>query len=194
MPFHSHIVGLLPGRVGRGAGRAMKLVQRAWSLERGIRTMTWTYDPLIARNAYFNLRRLGAAVVEYLPDFYGTMTDAINAGQHSDRILMSWDLTVTPPTPGAPGPDVANALPVVADLDGAPTAYRPPTDADRLVTVALPVDVEALRRTDRELAGRWRLETRRALGELLAADWAVTGFVRPDAGGPAYVLERRGIR
>jgi predicted GNAT superfamily acetyltransferase len=191
MPFHSHIVGVLPGRVGRGAGRAIKLVQRAWCLERGIDTMTWTYDPLIARNAYFNLRRLGASAVEYLPDFYGTMTDTINAGQHSDRILMRWDLTATPPIPGALGPDTVEALPVVAEVDGAPTTFEPPADATRPVSVALPADIEGLRRTDNDLARRWRLETRRALGELLRDDWVVTGFVRPGATGPAYVLERR---
>ena len=191
-PFHSHIVGVLPGRVGRGAGRAIKLVQRAWCLERGIGTMTWTYDPLIARNAYFNLQRLGASAVEYLPDFYGTMTDAINAGQHSDRILMNWDLTAAPPTPGAPGPHVAEAFAAVAEVDGAPTAFQPPADDDRPVSVAVPVDIEALRRTDNDLASRWRLETRQALGELLHNDWVITGFVRPAASGPAYILERRG--
>jgi predicted GNAT superfamily acetyltransferase len=193
-PFHSHIVGVLPGRVGRGAGRAIKLVQRAWCLERGIGTMTWTYDPLIARNAYFNLQRLGASAVEYLPDFYGTMTDAINAGQHSDRILTRWDLTATPPAPGTAGPDITEAVPVVAEIDGAPTTFAPPTDASRPVSVALPADIEALRRTDRDLATRWRLETRHALGELLRDDWVVTGFVRPATSGPAYVLEKRGER
>jgi predicted GNAT superfamily acetyltransferase len=191
-PFHSHIVGVLPGRVGRGAGRAIKLVQRAWCLERGIDTMTWTYDPLIARNAYFNLRRLGASAVEYLPDFYGTMTDTINAGQHSDRILTRWDLTVTPPTPGAARPEVAEAVPVVAEVEGEPTTFLPPADGKGPVSVALPVDIEALRRTDKDLATRWRLETRRALGELLRDDWVITDFVRPETSGPAYVLERRG--
>jgi predicted GNAT superfamily acetyltransferase len=191
MPFHSHIVGVLPGRVGRGAGRAIKLVQRAWCLERGIGTMTWTYDPLIARNAYFNLQRLGASAVEYLPDFYGKMTDTINAGQHSDRILTRWDLTATPPTPGAVGAEIAEAVPVVADIGGAPTTFQPPTDPNRPVSVALPADIEALRRTDNDLAGRWRLETRQALGQLLRDDWVVTGFVRPGGSGPAYVLEKR---
>jgi predicted GNAT superfamily acetyltransferase len=192
MPFHSHIVGVLPGRVGRGAGRAIKLVQRAWCLERGIDTMTWTYDPLIARNAYFNLQRLGASAVEYLPDFYGKMTDTINAGQHSDRILTSWDLTATPPTPGAAGPDISEAVPVVAEVEGEPTAFQLPADWTGLVSVALPADIEALRRTDNDLAIRWRFETRRALVDLLGEGWVVTGFVRPGTSGPAYVLERRG--
>ena len=55
-------------------------------------TVTWTYDPLIRRNAFFNLTRLGARPVEYLVDFYGEMTDAINAGQGSDRLMLHWDL------------------------------------------------------------------------------------------------------
>ncbi|WP_430647802.1 hypothetical protein [Agromyces sp. GXS1127] len=189
MPFHSHIVGLLPDAVGRGRGRAVKLAQRAWCLERGIEAMTWTYDPLVARNAYFNVRRLGAAALAYLPDFYGVMTDAINAGQHSDRVLIRWDLLRTPPAPGAaasPAPLLDGAAAAVADLDGAPTTYVPPTDPTRPVTVAVPADVERLRGTDPALARRWRLETRAAFTDLLASGWSITDVTRSGQ----YVLRR----
>ena len=72
--LHSHITGVLPG-AGRGIGRAVKWHQRAWALDRGLGRITWTYDPLIARNAFFNLTRLGARPRRYLVDFYGPMDE-----------------------------------------------------------------------------------------------------------------------
>ena len=193
-PFHSHIVGLLPQHLGRGAGRAIKLDQRAWCVERGIGVMTWTYDPLMARNAYFNLRRLGAAAVEHLPDFYGTMTDAINTGQHSDRVLIAWDMSTVPPAAGLPEPATGDARPVVADAAGRPTPYTPPPIAATRVTVAVPADIGSLRRSDPAIAAAWRAETRAALVDLLDSGWGITGFARPTAAGGAYVIERRGTR
>ena len=53
--MHSHIAGVTPAMAGRHVGFALKLHQRAWCLDRGITRMEWTYDPLVARNAYFNL-------------------------------------------------------------------------------------------------------------------------------------------
>ena len=76
----------------RGVGYALKLHQRAWALHEDVRTITWTSDPLIRRNAWFNLNKLGASVVEYLPEFYGAMRDGINAGDLTDRCLVRWDL------------------------------------------------------------------------------------------------------
>lgn len=193
-PFHSHIVGLLPHAVGRGRGRAVKLVQRAWCLEHGIDVMTWTFDPLVARNAYFNIRRLGAAAVEYLTDFYGEMTDAINAGQHSDRVLVRWDLAQEPPDADVAGPgDLDGAHAAVTDLGGPPSSYAPPHGRATCALVAVPTDIESLRRTDPDLARRWRVETRAALSHLLASGWAVTDFTRPtDRSGGQYVLRREG--
>ena len=107
--MHSHIAGVTPAVAGRHVGFALKLHQRAWCLDRGIDLTEWTFDPLVSRNAYFNLAKLGARVAEYLPDFYGSMTDAINRATTSDRILVHWSLA---------SPEVAQACagsPVRAD-------------------------------------------------------------------------------
>ena len=90
--LHSHIAGVLPGALRRSVGFALKVHQRAWCLHRGVRTMHWTFDPLIRRNAYFNLVKLGARPAEYLPDFYGAINDSINGSAETDRILVRWDL------------------------------------------------------------------------------------------------------
>ena len=64
--------------------------------------MRWTFDPMVARNAWFNLGKLGAVADRFYPDFYGPMTDAINAGERSDRLVIRWDLAARA-RPAGPG-------------------------------------------------------------------------------------------
>ena len=90
--LHSHIAGVSAAGLGRSVGFALKVHQRAWALAHDATEIAWTYDPLIRRNAYFNLVKLGARPVEYLPNFYGGMQDQINGGGDTDRVLVSWDL------------------------------------------------------------------------------------------------------
>ncbi|WP_240780182.1 hypothetical protein, partial [Nonomuraea zeae] len=87
--LHSHVTGAV---IGRGIGYALKSHQRDWCLDRGLERITWTFDPLVRRNARFNLVKLGAMPEEYLEDFYGAMADAINEGDASDRLLAVWRL------------------------------------------------------------------------------------------------------
>jgi predicted GNAT superfamily acetyltransferase len=90
--LHSHITGVREAAQGGSVGFALKQHQRAWALDREIEVISWTFDPLVRRNAFFNLVKLGAEIVDYLPDFYGPMADGINAGDESDRCLVSWPL------------------------------------------------------------------------------------------------------
>ncbi len=76
--LHSHITGILPGVRQTGLGRQMKLHQRAWAAEQGLDWITWTFDPLVRRNAWFNIGVLGAQIDAYLVDFYGQMNDSLN--------------------------------------------------------------------------------------------------------------------
>ncbi|MEU8889983.1 GNAT family N-acetyltransferase [Streptomyces sp. NPDC048442] len=164
--LHSHVTGALPGH---RAGLALKLHQREWALARGLSRITWTYDPLVRRNAHFNLTKLGARPVEYLPCFYGAMDDAINGGDESDRALISWELAA--PTASLPVP--ADAVTALAVRDGRPAVGR--LDGQTLL-VEVPPDIEGLRRTDPGAAKEWRLAMREVLGGLLAEGARVTGF------------------
>ncbi|MCX2183877.1 GNAT family N-acetyltransferase [Streptomyces sp. SKN60] len=166
--LHSHITGTA---MGRGIGLALKLHQRDWALARGIKRITWTYDPLIRRNAHFNLVKLGARPVEYLQSFYGEMGDAINGGDESDRVLAAWDLTA-PVAPYPPDPPAGASYGVRND-DGRPVIG--PADTGT-VLVDLPDDIESLRRTDPGAARDWRLAVRHVLGGLLAEGARVAGF------------------
>jgi predicted GNAT superfamily acetyltransferase len=150
--LHSHLTGILPGVRRTGLGRAMKRHQRAWAAEQGLAWVTWTFDPLVRRNAWFNLGVLGAEVHEYLVDFYGPLDDSINAGDESDRLLVAWP--VDEQQPPAPGPE------------------------QETFTVPTPEDIVVLRRTSPAEADAWRRRVRRELGAPLAAGAAVVGFTR----------------
>lgn len=150
--LHSHITGVLPEARGRHIGLDLKRHQRAWSLERGIETVTWTFDPLVRRNAWFNVARLRAVGVEYLVDFYGPMDDAINLREPTDRLLVEWRLRDPR---------------VVAAAEGESTGGPGEDPGEDAVLVPLPDDVERLRETDPAAARRWREGMRDVLAPLL---------------------------
>lgn len=188
-PFHSHIAGVLP-EAGPGAGLRIKLHQRSWCLERGTTRMHWTFDPLVARNAYFNIRKLGALPESYHPDLYGTMRDGINAGQPSDRMLMEWDLAAEPGgVPQSPASVIQDAYVALSRETPRPGPLAlPPAGHQGLVLVAVPIDVEGLRREDPAAAREWRLATREAFVALFGDGWRVRDFTRSGQ----YVFGREG--
>ena len=183
--LHSHIAGVSAVAVGRGVGFALKLHQRAWALEREVSDVVWTFDPLVARNAYFNLGKLGARAVEYLPNFYGPMYDAINGDEDSDRLLVSWRLREYDGTRTRQAGQItagavhalgvgADGNPVPGQLDGA------------LCLVAVPRDIEAMRASDPGMARRWRVAVREALTALDGSGGRIESF---DPAG-YYVVRR----
>jgi predicted GNAT superfamily acetyltransferase len=158
--LHSHVTGLVADARGTGAGRALKLHQRDWAAAHGLDLIVWTYDPLVRRNAWFNLEVLGAEVREYLPSFYGTMSDAINAGDRSDRLLVVWD--VHRPVRDAGDVGTGSGSGPIADVLLVPT----------------PPDVVELRHTDPAAVARWRDEVADALQGAFAAGRPIIGFTR----------------
>jgi predicted GNAT superfamily acetyltransferase len=191
--LHSHILGVVAGSEARGLGFQLKQHQRRWCLERGITTIEWTTDPLVRRNAYFNLTKLGAQADRYLVNFYGAMTDGINSGEESDRLLITWRLDSARALAAAEGrpaeADVGQLLHEGAAAvlsvgsDGEPV--EKPADA-RILLCEVPDDIVALRRADPALARTWRLALRTVLAGAFAAGYAITGATRSGW----YVLQR----
>jgi predicted GNAT superfamily acetyltransferase len=187
--LHSHIAGVRADHADQGLGRALKLHQRQWCLDRGISTITWTFDPLVSRNAYFNISRLGAQGEHYFENFYGSMNDKVNVGQSSDRMVANWSLAPGPPI--HPASISAEGLPVALWVGAGqePCAAAVPSDtasAGEQVAIGVPHDIESLRKHDPALAHRWRLALRGALAARMNAGWKVTGFDKSSF----YTLER----
>jgi len=168
--LHSHVTGAV---VGRGIGYALKAHQRWWCLQRGLERITWTFDPLIRRNAHFNLVKLGARPEEYLPDFYGVMADAINEGDESDRLMAVWHLTGDVATEHDPK---EAAVRLWEGPNGEPVLEPETTARSRTFLVGTPGDIERLRRDNAYAARAWRRAMREALGGAMAAGGLVVGF------------------
>lgn len=179
--MYSLIAGVKPAFTGRGVGIALKYAQRVWSLERGANRMLWTYDPLIRRNAHFNLVRLGAQVQEYIPEFYPPMHDALNRKDRTDRICVSWDLVSA--TRSLPADDYGPVA-LYAQKNGEP--HRTGIQPRRRMRVWIPRDIEAMRLQDNALAMRWRIAMADVLQEA-ETQGLVPVSVSP---GGYYVMEQ----
>lgn len=94
--IHSDMLAVRDAYRDRGVGRALKLAQREHALARGVKRITWTFDPLQARNAYLNFEKLGVTADRYLRDFYGETTSPLHAGG-TDRLWVTWHLDSRPP-------------------------------------------------------------------------------------------------
>lgn len=183
---HSHQAGVVPGHRRRGVGYALKLAQRDTCLRHGVREMRWTFDPLVRRNVAFNLNALGARAVAFYPDFYGSMSDSINAGDASDRLEAVWDLTRPLPSRAeVPGDGDVGGPVLLLERNGRPVVTgRPPVPGAILQVVG---DYEQLRERDRGLSGAWRAATREVLAGAYAAGLEI-GLVHRSG----YGLVRRG--
>jgi predicted GNAT superfamily acetyltransferase len=179
--LHSHISGVATDVQHRSIGFALKLHQRAWSLLRGIDKVLWTFDPLVRRNAYFNLGKLGARVTEFHPDFYGRMADSLNNGDETDRAVVEWNLLSPTPRRDQVSGDV-----ILRDRgDGQPEVVDGNFRAARL-TAWVPDDIVELRRKDPNAAVGWRKAMRQTFGRAIEEGYAATNMTRDGW----YELER----
>ena len=156
--LHSHMAGVLESYRNRRIGTLIKAHQRWWALSRGIDTIVWTFDPLVARNAKLNLVNLGVRVRDYEVNFYGAMTDAINVGEESDRVFAWWDLTGDQARAAARG-----ELGPIMELSASQ------------VVVQAPEDIVALRASDPKAAREWRFEMRKNLLREFGAGREIVG-------------------
>ena len=174
--FCSHQLGVLEAFRGSGIGIALKQAQRYDALRLGVDLVTWTFDPLEARNAYINLHRLGCIARLYDRDHYGAMEDELNRGLPSDRFEAEWWLRRAKPLPAG---DPVVMLRVGAD--GEPVREQLDMSRGTTVLISVPPDFQAVKRASIELALRWRMESRAAFEAALTAGLIVVDFRRDGA-------------
>jgi predicted GNAT superfamily acetyltransferase len=168
--LHSHLVAVAAGAQSCGLGFALKFAQRDLALASGIATMRWTFDPLMAGNAAFNLGKLGAVVQRYVPDFYGRLGSVLQGGTPTDRLLAEWNLA--------------------GDRACAARAGTLPVSTNPGMRVLLPAEVTEWKRAGMvaalEAAQR---ALRQSFTDAFAQGLVLNGFVR-DAAGGTYLLEK----
>jgi predicted GNAT superfamily acetyltransferase len=177
--LHSHIAGVLPAYQRQGIGYQLKHFQRDWCLERGIPWITWTFDPLQAGNAKFNLQGLGAVSSRYMLDVYGDLQDDLNAALPTDRLLAFWELAVSKPS-------------FDQELRAIPKAFDISTMAEDLslgvpaIQVDIPENIRALASAQPQQALAIRLATREVFSHYFACGYQASYFL---AG--SYILTER---
>ena len=211
-PKHcSHMLGVHPDYRGYGIGFGLKRAQ--WQMVRyqEIDRITWTYDPLLSRNAFLNITRLGAVCNTYRRNEYGELRDDLNVGLPSDRFQVDWSvnskrverrLSKKARLPLdlahflAAGAEIIN--PTKTDDSGLPQPgahnladfIEPQEEQTRIVLLEIPADFLALKNQDKELAIAWRTHTRELFEALFSSGYLVTDFIYLPGKSPRsyYVL------
>lgn len=183
----SHMTAVLPDYHNLGIGRTIKLKQREWAIEHGYEKIVWTYDPLEARNAYFNLNKLGAYAKTYIPSYYGEMNDNLNKGLPTDRLLAEWNIC---------SERVTNALSELADgsrqeastyqqlLETEIVNQIPYPGAEKQVggdkgyKVSVAANFQDIKNKDFEAAKAWRRSLGNVLAQAMGNGYVVTGILR----------------
>ena len=197
----SHMLAVAEPYRDRGIGRDLKVFQRSVLEPQNVVALYWTYDPLVARNAYLNLSKLGAHVTEYVPNMYGvdpgSATDRIIG---SDRFVVRWPLQTDSRTVGKTGrraggqtgvPELAASTVLHCDeTHSQAPVFEPKTD-EATVRVEIPRDIQALKAVVPDVAREWRVATRKVFQSYLDTGYRVVDFKRrDDAGSSYYVLTR----
>ncbi|HEX6762840.1 MAG TPA: hypothetical protein VF094_08575 [Gaiellaceae bacterium] len=177
--LHSHITGIDRALQGQSLGFALKQFQRSWALERGVRTVLWTADPLVRGNAFFNLVKLGATMVAYHENFYGTLEDGLNAGD-SDRVVLRWDLASERAVRAAEGAAEEPRLDEGRVVLRAGPDGEPETDAAAgdVLLASIPESIVRIREQDPARAIAWRRALRDTAGSALADDYRAESITR----------------
>ena len=163
LSHHSHMAAVLPDYRGQGVGEALKREQATRLLAQGINLVTWTYDPLEAKNANLNINKLGCICRTYIENCYGEMRDSLNVGLPSDRLEVEWWL------------GERRAKGEERKAKGEERASRSSPDS---IAIAIPLDFQALKKQDFELAKNIRLKTRAQFQAAFASGYVITQFER----------------
>jgi predicted GNAT superfamily acetyltransferase len=174
--LHSHMMAVREGYRNQGLGVQLKLAQRKEALERGIRHIEWTFDPLEIKNAFLNIRKLGAIARSYYVDFYGVSSSRLQGGLPTDRLLAEWRLD---------SPHVKVILSGYAEGQSANTLEI----EERILVPAAIYDWKATE-AGRERALGVQLQNREKFQQAFSQGLAVVGFVRDAEGNGVFELGR----
>jgi predicted GNAT superfamily acetyltransferase len=200
---HSHMLAVRPEYRNFNLGFQLKLAQRERVLSQGIKRITWTFDPLQSRNAYFNFAKLGVIADSYRLDFYGATTSSFLHQAGTDRLWVTWLIESERVQKRLGNENRSTAAPVdflqllAVGLDNRPESNELSAiwKQDELA-IDIPSKVEALQVEEPDLVAEWRRATRHAFVEAMTLGYVVEEFYRCDDGDESvgrYLLRRMPI-
>lgn len=187
----SHMLGVRETARNAGVGRALKEHQRAELARMGIPEMRWSFDPLVAKNAHFNLNRLGARAIRYVRDMYGDTGSALH-GTITDRLIVACP-TDAADAEAAASFEIEASVPILTcapqegDLILAGDSSRPPS-----VWIEVPSDIVSVMKESPDAAASWRLAVRRSFEWALERGYVATGFHRDAVSSRAFYVLKLG--
>lgn len=195
----SHMAAVRPEYQNLGVGYQLKIKQREWAVAYGYQKIIWTFDPLEVRNGYFNLCKLGAYSRSYIPAYYGEMQDKLNKGLPTDRLLIEWDVcssrvenAISGVIPYKTEHDYEILLQPEKDTEypsRVEQIFNPQKDG---YLVAVPTNIQLLKRLNLEVAKSWRYALRSVLCEGLSNGYVITGVKKaPNSSIQYYQLEQK---
>ncbi|UCE02229.1 MAG: GNAT family N-acetyltransferase [Candidatus Latescibacterota bacterium] len=196
----SHMLAVRESHRDRKIGLRLKAFQRQTLLRTGVRRASWTFDPLEARNAHFNLNRLGAQVDAYECNLYGAGgANILHRGIGTDRFVVQWQLdservrrALAGQAPAwSPDAESASIVNAAVEADGAIVPTRCDAAPAHLVRVEIPRDIQDLKRHLPAAAARWRQVTRAAFRDYLGRGFVVERFRRDAATQRCFYLLRQ---
>ena len=152
--LHSHMTAVLDKFRDKGVGYALKIDQWHWAKRNNYSALSWTFDPLVRRNAKLNIVKLGVDISAYYPNFYGAMPDALNVGDESDRLMVSWSTDIDEPK--------AKEL----------ITHPKPSD----ILIEIPEDIVAIRSQNQSESMKWRRQVRDKFLAAFEKNGKVVGF------------------
>ena len=186
----SHMLAVRDSARDLGVGRLLKEAQRETLAQRGVTRMSWTFDPLVAKNAFLNLNRLGARVVAYVNDMYGTSTSPLHHGTPTDRLIVTVDTRAAAPAPtaadSAPHRQPILTMSLRAGDVAVDTAVPPPS-----LWIEVPSDVQRVREHAPESVAAWRHAVRNHFTWALDHGYEVQTLERDFSASRAFYLLSR---
>lgn len=192
----SQRMAVMPAHRDAGIGYELKVAQRKLAQRLGIRLVTWTFDPLISRNAHLNIRKLGAIVREFHRDIYGAGPGPLTTFGSSDRLLVEWWVTnnrveqrIEAKRAGLTLTQYLAGNSTILNLAGpALRGYIQPTATPlqpegNLVLAEIPANIYDIRDDDPDLAVAWRDHVREVFEKLFSSNYVMTDFVRGEHDG-----------
>jgi predicted GNAT superfamily acetyltransferase len=166
--YYSQMLAVDPALQNTGIGLRLKLAQREHALKIGIELMTWTFDPLQSRNAYFNLAKLGGVIRNYMVNYYGNQsTSVLHRGLDTDRVLIQWWMRSQRVIDLIGGQDRAEKVEAIVEV---------------------PREIEAIKRRDLDEARNWQLRVRAEFQNRLGEGLQCVGFETDPSGGNSRYL------